>query len=386
MSDEHESDEGTESEESGMRFIPGVGMRSGTAKPDPDAPLSNVDPIPLVPDADKRMAKRAVCVAVHRLDPPGHGFKGKVPVGVGLDYIARLYGDGNYTFEALNAKDEVLRRREAVPVSMGIDPVTLQPKNQGGSGKGHAVDAGLVSIIQDLTNKLTAIGNRDDAQTREIVQQARDAANKHIEMASQLSKDSATRDHEHHKAQADSQKQFFESILAAAQQGANMMMTQLTTIFTQQQVWQAQNHQQTMQLMMAMHERELQSNNPAVMLKLFREGMEAGQSQNGPEGEPWERGLSLAFGGIKELRGLAQDAGKAVEHRRRLIADVRKAKALGKGGQPTGPTATTTTPSNKERSAAAAPDNDNRVRVIVRRRRQTVVSDPESTGSIEDAS
>jgi len=380
MPDEHDEDSGGENEEN-LRFIPGV-RPGANQKVDPDLPLTNTDPIPLVPDTDKRMAKRAVCVSVHRLDPPGHGFKGNVPVGVGLDYIARMYGDGNYTFEALNNKGEVLRKREAVTVAMGVDPITLQMKGAtSATGKGNAVDAGLIAIIQDLTNKLTTIGNRDDAQTKDLIAQARAAAKEHIEMATQLSKDASLRDHEHHVAQQAAQKQFFESILAAAQQGANMLMTQLTTIFTQQQVWQAQNHQQTMQLMMAMHERELRSNNPEFMLKLFKEGMDAGASAGGPEGEPWERGLSLAFGGIKELRGLAQDATKAVESRRKLLSTVRNVKALRSGQPSTQGQAQSSSPSSNKEGSADTKNNNKKVRVLVRRRRQTVVSAPESTGS-----
>jgi hypothetical protein len=312
-------------------FVPG---RRGPGRPrnpvSEDEPLINEEPLPIFPNATKREGQLAVSIQVYKLDPPGHGFKGTIPATADLNYVAQHWGDGNYTFEIINHKKQILKKREGVPINVGIthaEAVASQKQNTVSPQQTNTPNTELGSILHDLIEKLDRDRSRDDNQTKSLIDQARELARLHSEMVISTSKDAATRDHDYHKTQLLTQEKLFNTILASVSENSRVLMSQLEANHTRQQQWQDMTFKQTYTMIMGMHTHEKE---------MLREQLKFAQDNMGSEeGEPWEKALGMGIAGIKELRLLASTT-KDISKKRAILEKVRLLKSTPEKGQNVG--------------------------------------------------
>ncbi len=310
MSEEQENDDSDQGESSPipMTFIPG--QRRSPGRPiDPDAPLLNDEALPIFPNASKRESKIATVIAVTKLDPPGHGYKGQIPAASNLDYVARQWGDGNYTFEVLNGKNEVLRKREGVSVSCGVKPedalvnkrveTVVTPKTNGDTSE-------LLAFVRELQTNT-------EKHNAALLAQVKELAKSHADMVMQSSRDAATRDHDYHRTQMLTQEGLFKTILATVQTNSETLVNQLQSSHDRQIQWQDMSFKQTYAMIMGLHKHEKEMLN--TQMKFLEENA-------GSDEEPWLKAITVGVEGIKQLKELAANAG-TISEKRRLLKKVR---------------------------------------------------------------
>jgi hypothetical protein len=300
----------------------------------------------------------ATHIQVEKLDPPGHGYKGKIPATSTLDYVGQQWGDGTYSFTVVNGRGETLKKKEGVTVSVGVSPnnaVANRPKE---TNSGSSTASELGGLLSNLIEKLDRDRTRDDDQTKSLISQARELAKQHAEMVIQTSKDSASRDHDYHKSQLASQEGLFKTLLSQVQDGSKILMTQLQQIHTQQQQWQDQSFKQTFALIMGIHKQEKE---------MMREQMAFLEDhQGGDSDEPeWMKALTMGVSGIKELRMLAANA-TDMGRKRALLKKVRLMKSAQKSDPKT-----TENPNENQRKIDTRP-------TVMRRRKPLPIRDEQS--------
>ncbi len=317
---EVEDDDAEEPVSPSQTFIPG---RRGPGRPpkiDTDLPLTNDETLPIFPNASKREGREAVYIAVEKLDPPGHGYKGRIPATSTLDYVARQWGDGNYTFTVLNHKGDALKKREAIAVSVGVNPADAEvnkPKTKPQESSTSTATSEIGTLLNKLIDVLNADKTNNSAAQDKLLAKAAELSKQHSDMVIQSSKDSASRDHDYHKTQLLAQEQLFKGIIAMVGENSKAFMAQMQQTHDNQTKWQDQSFRQMMTLVVGVHKQET---------SLLREQLEFAEEHSGGDGsEPWEKALTLGVSGIKELRMLASSA-TDITKKRALLKKVRMLK------------------------------------------------------------
>lgn len=260
-----------------------------------DIALTNNEVIPMLPNANKKEAKEAVAMKVHKLNNPNSGYKGELHIGADEDYIANMFGDGIYTLEFINNKKKVLKKREGVKIAVGAN--TDNPRDSGPDNKENLDALRLSHISHNLERKRSAELNAS------VIATTRELATQHTSMVTETAKASAIRDREFFSGQASSAQSFFASMLQQQQQMAENARLHSDQTHRQQMEATERNNQHMFLMMAEMHERSAQQNNPMLMLQLFKSGMEMGRDIGGVDSEPWERAIKT---GVEGLSSLAQ--------------------------------------------------------------------------------
>jgi len=261
-----------------------------------DAPLTNSEAIPLLPNANKKEAREAVAMKVIKLNAPDAGYKGEIHVGADEDYIANMYGDGIYTVEFINSKKKVVRKREGIKIAVGMN--NDNPRDRGPDNKEHLDALRLAHISHNLERK------RADGMSHSIIDTTRVLAKQHTDMVVESSKASSIRDREFYSGQAVSVQSFFASILQQQQQMAETARQNSEQAHRQQMEASERSNRQMMMMMEAMHSRSDTMNNPMMFLQLFKQGMDMGRDIGGDDSEPWEKAIKTGVEGLGTLAAM----------------------------------------------------------------------------------
>lgn len=265
----------------------------GEATNKEDAPLTNSETIPLLPNANKKEAREAVAMKVIKLNQPDAGYKGELHIGADEDYIANLYGDGIYTVEFINNKKKVIKKREGIRIAVGMN--NENPRDKGPDNRDNLDALRLSHVSHNLERKRSADLNAS------VIQTTKELAQAHTSMVTESAKASATRDREFYTGQSVSTQSFFASILQQQQQMAETARQNSEQAHRQQMESSERSHVQMITMLEMMHARSAEQNNPMMMLQLFKSGMDMGRDIGGDDSEPWERAIKTGVEGLSTL-------------------------------------------------------------------------------------
>jgi len=257
-----------------------------------DIPVENASDIPLFANADKRGLRTVAYLKLIKLDQPGSGYKGNIPLSSTLETIAQLYGDGLYTIEACNQKHIVLRREENVRIAMGEKKeavISGQQKQIGTNG----VDA-KDHHINKLITEIASTRARDKELSDKAIIQIREQGDRFVTLVTATTESAAQRDREHMASVNKGQQDFF----------ANMMQAQ-NQMFQQTMALMMASHSQTMQILQASSERDRENNNPMAMVQVLMQGLKMGRELDGDDTPDWLKAIGVGKDMLGQLTMLA---------------------------------------------------------------------------------
>jgi len=260
-----------------------------------EKPVENSGPVPLMPNLDSNARHVITSIRVHKRTPPNDGIKGDVPESTTVEFIARRWGDGIYDFEALNEAGQVLRRNTNVKIAMGYQQ-PMEPGLMPGSPlQRMMVGGGSSDVMHDkLLERLDKESARAHEASSSAVQVTKQLSQDYASMIREDSKDRSEKDRAYHKAQADQQGNFFQTMLMSMQ-----------TMHEQSMERSREQFQQTLQMMQFSHQQTLSQNNPALLFQLFERGLRFGAEAGGGEEEsPLTSILGAATQGLSTVKDM----------------------------------------------------------------------------------
>jgi len=260
-----------------------------------DAPIENAADIPLFADADKRGLKTVTYLKLIKLDTPGNGYKGHIPLNSTLETIGQLHGDGIYNIQACNHKHQVIREIENVRIALG-DSVKKESTNIVQGGRSNGVDA-KDHHINKLVNELSASRKRDIDLADKSIQQIQEQGKSFVSLVQTTTESAAQRDREHMRGVNEGQQQFFAGMLQQTNQMFQQMMALMMT-----------SHSHTLQVIQASNERDREQNNPLAMVQVLMQGLKMGREMDSDDTPDWLKATGLAKDALGSLATLATAA------------------------------------------------------------------------------
>jgi len=259
-----------------------------------DTPIENAADIPLFEDSDKRGLRSATYLKVIKLDKPGAGYKGQVPLTSTLETIGQLYGDGIYNIEACNHKHQILRSKENIRISLS-EPNSENAKSTNRNGVNNDIQ---------LISQLNASHAEEIKRTREISERVANESimqsKQHTDLVKTTIENSAQREREFMQGAQKNQQDFFANLMIAQSQMFQQTMAMITM-----------GHQQTMESMRASTEREQNSGNSNV--EVLMRGLSLGKEMAGGDDSPdWLKALDKGGGMMKDLLQLKTNNESAI--------------------------------------------------------------------------
>ncbi len=260
-------------------------------QPEDEDEVTNAHEVPLFAGAGFAN-NRSICkLRLIKLDQPGAGYKGEIPLNSTLETIGQIFGDGLYNIEAVNAKGRLLRRLENQRISLGMGPM------DGSRPAPVAISA------KPTTDELARVER---------------LASKAGELATQQSLAYTTMVRDTSESQAQREREFMQNAQAQNQQFFQAMMTA-----------QAQAFQQLLTLMhAAAPRRETNNNNDSVerMLELFSQGLNLGRNLEQPEDPPiWSQilqGGAQILGGARAAQLAANNPNQPNKKQRKAMTEM----------------------------------------------------------------
>lgn len=253
--------------------------------------IDNDELIPLIPNIKGDVRKTLTEIQVIKLDPPGDGYKGNIPLESGMSTVAKLYGNGVYNFHAINQDGKVLRRSTGVKISW-IPPenASKPPSNDQASN--------LLQWQAEQHSRETA---RVEAFGRMAVESTRETATQHITALATQQTSAVERDRAYFAGLMAQQQQFFQSMMQQSQQMHQQTMERAREDF-----------RQTIQVVQLSHERVAQASDPHLLLNMFKQGLALNASnteddEDEPESEnPWTEAIRAGASAIKDITDVAK--------------------------------------------------------------------------------
>lgn len=260
---------------------------------DPDKPVTNAETIPLFVNADKRGLNTAEYLKVTKLDNPDRGYKGTMPLTSTLETIAGIHGNGTYNIDLCNSAHKVLRRLENQVISLNEE----QRQNVGDNAKSGTSnsDRHLAFLLQENARKDKAELDREEKRTDAHVKAVTGQATQFTEMVTKTTEAAANRDRDHMKGVNDSQQNFFAN-----------MMSQQATMFQQTMAMMMMGHNQTMEILKASHDRDIQQNSPAALMDILMKGINIGKEFESDD-DPLTKSLSAGGDMLTKLIELKKE-------------------------------------------------------------------------------
>lgn len=287
----------------------------------------NEEHIPLIPNVKADQRKTITHLEIWKLNPPGDGFKGKVPPTATAETIARLYGDGTYDIHAIAADGKTLRRNTGVKVAW-VNPDASEP-----STKIPAPHDKEMSLLDWQSQQHDRAAARTEAFGRMVVDSVRTSASEQLTAQAKAHEMQMTRDRE-----------FMSSMLANQQLWAQSMMQQTSLSHQQAMERSEQNFRQAMEAMRISHERQLQASNPNAHLRIFQEAMQfmgamgmLGSGEDEPEDDktPWVAAIEAAGSAIGDITDAYKTKMKAdASGAPKLASPAPASKPAGEKGPP----------------------------------------------------
>jgi hypothetical protein len=283
--------------------------RANTGKAD-DLPVANADDLPLFPDANKKQSRTVSYVAVIREDGANRGYKGNLKPGSTEQTIFQIFGNGIYTLEARTEKHKPLRTRENVQVNFEEDSEKSDGK-PGTAIQGYGPND-LKSMLTEVLNTRESESKRLEDLAKSTADQSRNQSEKFVDMVKETTTASKEADREFFANTSKQSQEFMSNILAANQNNFQNMMTLLQ-----------QGHNQTMQQLNAINDRERNSDNPMMMVSLLVEGLKMGREFEGDDTPDWIKAMSEGgkmLGDIKEMAALKASMTPSIPALKALVA------------------------------------------------------------------
>lgn len=267
--------------------------RRTSKKDDTDKPVLNAGEIPLFVNADKRGLNTAEYLKVTKLDKPGRGYKGSMPLTSTLETISGLHGNGTYNIQLCNANHKVLRTLENQIISLS-DEERQDVATNAKSGTSNS-DRHLAFLLQENARKDKAELDREEKRTDAHVKAVTSQATQFTDMVTKTTESAANRDREHMKGVNESQQAFFSN-----------MMAQTGTMFQQTMAMMMMGHNQTMEAMKASHDRDMQQNSPAALMDVLMKGINIGKEFENDD-DPLTKSLSAGGDMLTKLLELKKE-------------------------------------------------------------------------------
>jgi len=258
----------------------------GAAEPESEG-VSNASDCPLFVGA-RGATKNAISILkVHKLDPPGEGFKGVAPRYADEVYIARRWGNGQYRVEACTDKGVALRTAN---LSLDLD---IEPANAPGDGSPLAgsLDMEALALQHEQHNREV---DRYLVFTKDHTDKLASTNKETMAMVSATHAAAAQRDRHFYESQRDQNSGFFQSMLAQSEASHHraLQMSQ-------------ENFRQTFLMQQTMAAQMLQSSQQSIALLL--QGLQMGRDMETGETEPeWLKAVTVGVDGIKSLATMSR--------------------------------------------------------------------------------
>lgn len=188
-----------------------------------DTPIENAGDIPLFEDADKRGLKSAAYLKLIKLDKPGAGYKGNIPLNSTLETIYQLYGDGLFNIEACNFRHQVLRTKENIRISMGDSETHSRPSNNE-----QAVPFNFAEVIKELKQSQKEEIARLIPALMQAAQESKEQSKTFVDLVKTTTESAAQRDREHMRSVNEGQQGFFATMMMQSQQMFQQTLAILT--------------------------------------------------------------------------------------------------------------------------------------------------------------
>lgn len=283
------STEDTDSPESENMAVPVFIQKESKKKDLKDGTIENASDIPLFEDSDKRGLKAAQYLRLVKLDKPGAGYKGNIPLTSTLETIAQLYGDGLYNIEACNAKHQVLRSKENIRIAVAsTEPISTQKLPV-------TSDEKLLETIRELNRSHEVAINRAIEDARRTADESKQQSKDFVNLVKTQTDAALVRDREHMAGVNKSQQDFFGNMMMANSQ----MFQQTIAILTI-------GHQHLIESLRTTYEGSNRENSVDTLLKGI---LVATQLQNNGNDEPdWLKALDKGGNMLQTLVSLKGNA------------------------------------------------------------------------------
>lgn len=284
--DQEQEIESEESEESNFdEEIITHRKRGGNKKDLSDAPIENAEEIPLFANADKRGLRTAVYLNIYKLDAPGAGYKGQLPLNSTRETIAQHSGNGSYNIEVCNHKHAVLRSLENIKID--IPNINQSKPSLIGNGPIKGSDEVLTLI------KSQHIHHKDEVErVREISERASkesiENSSKFVELVTKTTETAAQREREHMMGVNKNQQDFFANFMAAQSQ-----------MFQQTMAMMIMGHQQTIEMIKASNDSN--NRNPMEMVQVLMSGLKIGKEFGGDDSPDWLQAIKEGGAMVKDI-------------------------------------------------------------------------------------
>lgn len=225
--------------------------------------VSNASEVPLFAGAGFANNRSIAKLKLIKLDNPGAGYKGEIPLTSTLETIGQLHGDGLYNIEAVNGKGRQLRVLENQRIALGFSP--------------HDTPRTGAPASTTVLGTSTADLDRVERLARQSANESVAQAQSFRDMVVATTTASAAREREFMQGVQTQSQTFMASLMAAQAQGFTQLMTLLQT-----------GHQQMMEAAGAMRPRTEDSGDSAErLMSIFMQGMNLGRGMDGQEQEPF---------------------------------------------------------------------------------------------------
>lgn len=255
-----------------------IGRRPGSPGAPPraqaDQPLTNVEPVPLLPNWDKRKGRHCTHIEVEKVNPPNVGFRGNVPASTDLQTLGYEFGDGIYNLYFKNKSKATIETSEGIIIDMGLKGRRSEEAAEGGEEGGEFVTGGdnseaVLAAAERNINRIMEVTTKAAHDEAQRAQSFTQLVSKHMESASE-------RDRAFFTGQAEMQREFYAAQRDQQQEAhrADMAMSQQRfeqTLLLQQQMFKGSDAQPQL--------------GPVEIIGLFEKAMALGQGMAGGDGD-----------------------------------------------------------------------------------------------------
>lgn len=261
--------------------------------------VENTEEIPLIPNLKHDVRRTITALEVWKEDPPGAGFKGKIPPHADLSMVSQLYGNGMYEFRAINADGKILRRSSGIQIAM-VSQAPERPASQAATSDKE------MQLLQWQAEQHSRESARTEAFGRMAVDSTREIARENTRMLTEQHTSSSNRDRDFFQSLMNQQQQFFAGIMQQAEQAHRLAAERAQNDF-----------QRTIQLMTITNTRAQEANDPRNILAMAQQLLALTAGSAGPDDDeeddndaqsqgPWAEALTSGIAAVKDITELAK--------------------------------------------------------------------------------
>ena len=250
---------------------------------------------PLFLELAPRTKNSVDSLKVYKVDPPGEGFRGKMPKWGDELYIAQKWGNGHFRIEAVNQVGKILRTRELqLRISVDEDAPHRGKKKEPEPQTADHPSKFAELALREANETHKAEVDRIEKLAKQVTDQTSMQSNKYLDMVTSQSLAASQRDREFFGTQGKSMQDFFSAMWAQSQQAHEHSLAMAREQF-----------QHTVLMMQQSHLQSQQANNPMAMVSVLMKGLEMGRGFDNEEPEEgWVKAITAGVDGLKSMVAL----------------------------------------------------------------------------------